>query len=78
VVSCGAKSFIKDFGEEALSIVNPRDCESISDGIIKSLNNNDEIREKTRTAFEKVKKHDWKEKAKEVAKINQQCLDERR
>jgi len=78
VVSCGAKSFIKDFGEEALSIVNPRDCESISDGIIKSLNNNDEIREKTRTAFEKVKNHDWKEKAKEVAKINQQCLDERR
>jgi len=77
VVSCGAKSFIEDFGE-ALFLVDPRSPESISDGIVKSLTSSDEIREKTEIALEKVKKYDWMEKAKEVANINRQCLEGRR
>jgi len=77
VVTCGAKSFIEDFGE-ALFLVDPRSPESISDGIIKSLTNSDEMREKTEIAFENVKKYDWMEKAKETANINRQCLESRR
>ena len=78
VVSCEAKPFIEDFGVEALFLVDPRSPESISDGIIKSLTNSDEIREKTEIALEKVKKYDWREKAKEIANIYRQCLEGRR
>lgn len=78
VVSCEAKAFIEDFGAEALFIVDPRSPESISDSIIKSLTNDDEIREKTEIALEKVKKCDWTEKAKKIANINRQCLEGRR
>lgn len=78
VISCIAQAFIEDFGAEALILVDPRSPESISDGIIKSLTDDDRIRKKTEIALEKIRKCDWTEKAKEIANINRQCLEERR
>jgi len=74
VISTGAKAFIEGFGKECFFLVNPKEIDSISDGIIQALTIEDEIRRKTDAGLKRVRKYDWMEVAKEIAKIYKSIL----
>jgi len=74
VISTGAKAFIEDLGKECFFLVNPQETDTISDGIIQALTKKDEIRQKVDAGLKRVRKYDWIEVAKEIAKIYQSIL----
>lgn len=77
VISTGADAFIKEFGEDALFVTQPDNSKKISETLIKALTDEEEIREKVKISLKRVQLYSWMEKAKKVAEIYNQCLQER-